>query len=135
MIKKVGPKLEIILKSWPLHSIGKIKYKSCTRMCCHICCGTDPHFLIRKGVDWCARAKKASLNSELHMASTKSVDTWTPPAKHIYPTSTRSVTLLPYGFWAGKCSGNCWFFQIRNYLDFEIATITRTFTRPETIWK
>ena len=51
MIKKVGPKLEIILKSWPLHSIGKIKYKSCTRMCCHICCGTDPHFLIRRGVN------------------------------------------------------------------------------------
>ena len=50
MIKKVGPKLEIISKSWPLHSIGKINYKSCTRMCCHICCGTDPHFLIRRGV-------------------------------------------------------------------------------------
>ena len=48
MIKKVGPKLEIILKSWPLHSLGKINYKSCTRMCCHICCGTDPHFLIRR---------------------------------------------------------------------------------------
>ena len=46
MIKKVGPKLE----SWPLHSIGKINYKSCTRMCCHICCGADPHFLIRRGV-------------------------------------------------------------------------------------
>ena len=44
MIQKVGPKLEIILKSWPLHSIGKITYKSCTRMCCHICCGADPHF-------------------------------------------------------------------------------------------
>ena len=65
------------------------------------------------------RMNKPRLNSELHMVFTQSLDILPQPAKHNYPTMTRSVMQLPYCFWASSCSGNCCFFQIRNYLNFE----------------